>query len=69
MRNLVLILIAFIAVVTFIRAVDMPVDGAGEEKSRAITEFGIDRERLRPADFEAPDLGAEPVSPPSAFFR
>jgi hypothetical protein len=64
MRNLVLILIAFIAVVTFIRAVDIPVDGGG---SQVITEFGINREGLRPADSEAAQ--AEPGSPQAAFLQ
>jgi hypothetical protein len=42
MRNLVLILIAFIAVVTFIRAFDNSGDEIKNERPEVITEFNID---------------------------
>jgi hypothetical protein len=41
MRNLVLILIAFIAVVTFIRAFDNPVDDTRNRRPEVVTEFNI----------------------------
>jgi hypothetical protein len=63
MRNLVLILIAFIAVVTFIRAFDRPGNEAKEGEHKGITEFGLNREDLMPSDFESAGLGAEPGSP------
>jgi hypothetical protein len=43
MRNLVLILIAFIAVVTFIRAFDNPGTRRIEGISEQLTEFNSDR--------------------------
>jgi hypothetical protein len=63
MRNLVLILIAFIAVVTFIRAFDRPGHDVKEGDHKGITEFGLNRESLMPSDFESAGLSAEPVSP------
>jgi hypothetical protein len=64
-----LILIAFIAVITFIRALDRPGDEADEREHKVITEFDLNREVLRPSDFEGAELGVEPVPPITTFLQ
>jgi hypothetical protein len=62
MRNLVLILIAFIAVVTFIRAFDKPGDGIQGGGFKSITEFDSNQDTLGAVGFESAVPGADPAS-------
>jgi hypothetical protein len=62
MRNLVLILIAFIAVVTFIRAFDKPGEGIQGGGFKDITEFNSSPDTLGAAGFESALPGAESPS-------